>query len=73
MRRQAYRVAPAVTPPPQITSATPSGGIITILWINGGTLQSSPVLGPSASWTSVDSDGSFTEAATGVKFYRVHR
>lgn len=70
---KAYRVASAVTPPPQITSATISGGNITILWINGGTLQSSPVLGPSALWTGVDSDGSFSEAATGVKFYRVQR
>lgn len=66
--------APATAAPaPRITTAAISSGIITIQWINGGTLQSSPVLGPSASWTGVDSDGSFSEAATGSKFYRVAR
>jgi hypothetical protein len=56
---------------PKITSATATGGNITILWINGGTLESAPTLdGP---WTPTgDSDGSFTEPATGnQKFYRV--
>jgi hypothetical protein len=56
-----------------ITSATVSGGQITINWTGGGTLESSPTLGPTANWTTTgDSDGSFTEAATGnAKFYRV--
>jgi len=56
-----------------ITSATVSGGQITINWTGGGTLESSTTLGPTANWTSTgDSDGSFSEAATGnAKFYRV--
>jgi hypothetical protein len=56
---------------PNITSATLAGGSITILWINGGMLESAPALiGP---WTSTgDSDGSFTEPASdSSKFYRV--
>ena len=58
---------------PQITTWGVSGGSITLEWKNGGTLESAPaVTGP---WTSTgDSDGSFTEAATGAaKFYRVKR
>jgi len=56
---------------PEITSATSANGNITIIWVNGGTLESAQSLdGP---WTSTgDSDGSFTEPATAaMKFYRV--
>lgn len=55
---------------PRITSSTIVGGNITVTWENGGTLWSAPTVnGP---WTSTgDSDGSFTEPATGtMKFYR---
>jgi hypothetical protein len=60
-----------ITAAPQITSATVSGGIITVLWINGGTLEfATDLAGP---WTSTgDSDGSFSQAATAnQRFYRV--
>ncbi len=59
--------------PPQIDAPTVASGALTITWRNGGTLESAPaVTGP---WTSTgDSDGSFTETATGpAKFYRVKR
>ena len=58
---------------PQITSARVASGTVTIQWINGGTLESAGSLaGP---WTSTgDSDGSFSEAASGAgKFYRARR
>jgi hypothetical protein len=63
------------TPPanPEITGFSLAGGSITIVWKNGGTLQSATAIaGP---WTSTgDTDGSSTEAATGdAKFYRVTR
>jgi hypothetical protein len=65
-------VALAENPAPNITSATVSGGSITIIWVNGGTLYSAPTVnGP---WTTTgDSDGSFTEPALGDRFYRVQR
>jgi len=56
---------------PVITGSTITGGTITVTWDNGGTLESAPAItGP---WTSTgDSDGSFSEPATGeAKFYRV--
>ncbi len=59
--------------PPSITSASVSSGSITILWTGGGTLQSSPVLGPSASWNTAGTGGVFSEPASGTKFYRVSR
>jgi hypothetical protein len=62
-----------VTAPPVITSATITAGNITVVWTGGGTLQSSPVLGSSAVWSNVDSDGSYTAPATGNKFFRVSR
>lgn len=64
-----YALASVVRP--NITSATTADGNITIIWVNGGTLESATNLnGP---WTSTgDSDGSFTEPAAGaMKFYRV--
>jgi hypothetical protein len=67
---KAYYIVISVSKP-NITSATVTGGNITILWANAGTLESAPtILGP---WTSTgDSDGSFTEPTTGsMKFYRV--
>jgi hypothetical protein len=62
------------TQQPQITGSTIAGGQITITWTGGGTLFSSPTLGP-ATWTTTgDSDGSFSEAvAAGNKFYRVQQ
>jgi hypothetical protein len=58
---------------PNITSATTAGGSITIIWVNGGTLYSADT--PNGQWTSTgDSDGSFTEPASGpAKFYRVQK
>jgi hypothetical protein len=58
---------------PSITSASVAAGQITIQWTGGGTLESSPALGTTATWTSTgDSDGSFSEPANGpAKFYRV--
>jgi hypothetical protein len=55
----------------KITSATITGGNITIQWTGGGTMESAGnVLGP---WTSTgNSSGTFSEAvAPGSKFYRV--
>jgi hypothetical protein len=70
-----YDIAPAVATPtaPNITSAVISGGTITIQWVNGGTLESSPSL-DNPTWTSTgNSSGTFSEpvTATGNKFYRV--
>jgi hypothetical protein len=65
--------AAQIQPQPQITSAVISTGTITIQWTGGGTLQSSPSLGPTASWTPVDSDGSYSESVSGTKFFRVLR
>ena len=56
---------------PRITSTQLAAGSLTVVWINGGTLYSADVItGP---WTSTgDSDGSFSESATGAaKFYQV--
>jgi hypothetical protein len=63
----------APPPPPEITGVSLAGDSITIQWKNGGTLESTPGLG--GTWTSTgDSDGSFTEPATGAgKLYRVRR
>ena len=57
---------------PEITSATVSDGQITIEWTGGGTLEWATSV--DGIWTSTgDSDGSFTEEATGpAKFYRVN-
>jgi hypothetical protein len=64
----------AVLAAPQITGITRSGDNVTIVWVNGGTLESSPSLGAQANWTSTnDSDGSYTEGASGNKFFRVRR
>jgi len=62
------------SPAPVITSITRSGGVVTINWINGGVLQSSPSL-KNPVWTSTGNMlGTFSEAATGsAKFYRVSR
>lgn len=69
---KAYYLSTAVAAP-RITKASIAGGNITIEWINGGTLESRAAFGTGA-WTSTgDSDGSFSEAAAGTKFYRVSR
>jgi hypothetical protein len=71
---KAYRAAATAQPPPQFTSATVSGGNITIQWANGGTLQSTTNLSPPITWTPLGSSGTHTEAASGAgKFYRVAR
>ena len=65
--------AGATALPPHLSSSALSNGRITIQWINGGTLESSPGLSNPV-WTStLNSSGSFTESlpATGNKFYRV--
>jgi hypothetical protein len=68
-----YDIAPSA-PAPVITSVTKSGGVITIVWSNGGVLESSPSLS-SPVWTSTGNMlGTFSEAITGsAKFYRVRR
>ena len=56
--------------PPTITGITRNGSNVTVTWVGGGTLYTSPNLnGP---WTSTnDSDGSYTESITaGPKYYR---
>ena len=72
---KAYRAAAAAQPAPQITSATISGGNINIVWSNGGTLESTTSLSTSPiNWTTTgNSSGTFSESATGTKFYRVKR
>jgi len=71
-----YDIAPPFvsTPPPHIGSISVSGGQVTIVWSNGGTLQYSPTLS-NPIWTSTgNSSGTFTEAKTsGNRFYRVSR
>ena len=63
----------AAQPPPRITSVSLANGMISIQWINGGTLQSTSSLTP-ATWTNEVGSGSFSTAAVGaVKFYRVSR
>ena len=66
----------AALPAPQITGVTRSGNSVTIVWVNGGTLESATSLSPTATWTTTgDSDGSYTDAgaASGNKFFRVRR
>ncbi|HYG26421.1 MAG TPA: hypothetical protein VD906_05905, partial [Caulobacteraceae bacterium] len=49
-----------------------SGNNITITWNGGGSLEASPVVGDGATWTAVDSDGSFTTTPEGTqRFFRV--
>jgi hypothetical protein len=73
-----YDIAPSSGTPvsgaPVITSIDGTGGVITVKWSNGGTLQSSPTL-QNPTWTSTgNSSGTFSEpVAAGVKFYRVSR
>jgi len=58
---------------PVISSTTIAGGVISITWLNGGTLETAPT--PSGAWTTTgNSSGSFSEpVAAGNKFYRVKR
>jgi hypothetical protein len=69
-----YNITGGIPNAPEITSATVSGGSITIIWTGGGTLESRADFGTGA-WTSTgDSDGSFSEPTAGMaKFYRVSR
>jgi hypothetical protein len=68
-----YDIAPTVAAQPRISSIAISNGQVTVQWINGGTLESTPGL-TAPVWTPTgNSSGSFTESlpATGNKFYRV--
>src|SRR5262245_50200054 len=59
---------------PQITGISQSGNNVTITWVNGGTLESAPSLAAPITWTSTgDSDGSYTEAVSGNKYFRVRK
>jgi hypothetical protein len=63
-----------VTTLPVITSSRVSGGNITIQWTGGGTLESAPSLATPIIWTTTgNSTGSFSEPATGTKYYRVKK
>jgi hypothetical protein len=68
-----YDIAPA-TPAPVITSVKASGGVVTVIWNNGGVLESSPSL-VNPVWTSTGNMlGTFSEPASGAaKFYRARR
>ena len=60
--------------PPNITSRSIQGGVITIQWINGGTLEWKPNVNSGIWTTTGNSSGSFSEPATnGVRFYRVSK
>ena len=62
----------AATPSKWITSAGVAGGMVTIKWIGGGTLQSTPSLMPSITWTDLGTGGTFNDpAGPAAKFYRV--
>ncbi|MCI0538550.1 MAG: PA14 domain-containing protein [Verrucomicrobiales bacterium] len=69
------RITQGALAAPQITSISKSASNVTITWINGGTLESTTVLaGATTQWTSTgDSDGSYTEAVAGTKFFRLRR
>jgi hypothetical protein len=57
-----------------ITSATLASGNITVQWTGGGTLESAPSLAAPITWTTTgNSTGSFSEPATGTKYYRVKK
>ena len=73
-----YRIGPAASVGPRITSITKSGNNITITWPAGPTLESAPSLGAPGStiiWTSTgDTSGSHTEAmGTTSKFFRLRQ
>lgn len=59
--------------PPATLSATMSGANIVFSWTPlGGTLQSSPIVGPGATWTPVGTANPATVPASGdTKFFRV--
>jgi hypothetical protein len=59
------------TPPPTITSFNCSGGMFSIHWTGGGTLQSTTNLAPPSVWNNVTANGTFSEPALGAKFYRL--
>ena len=64
----------ATQPPPQISNLLRSGNNVTITWINGGTLEWTTSLSAPITWTSTgDSDGSYTEAVSGNKYFHVKR
>jgi len=55
-----------------ITSVGVAGGMVNIKWIGGGTLQSTPSLTPSITWTDLGTGGTFNDpAGPAAKFYRV--
>jgi hypothetical protein len=59
---------------PVITVARGNDGNVNITWTGGGMLQSSPVLGPGAAWTDINSSGSYsTPANSSALFFRVRK
>lgn len=69
-----WAINKTVTTLPVITSARLSSGNITVQWTGGGTLESAPSLAAPITWTTTgNSSGSFSEPATGTKYYRVKK
>ncbi|HEX7862010.1 MAG TPA: hypothetical protein VF773_16880 [Verrucomicrobiae bacterium] len=51
-----------------------ANGDIHIVWVNGGSLEATELLGDQANWQVVDSDGDYTAPApTGNRFFRVRK
>jgi len=78
--QQGNPLSSVVVPPPvgdTVISVARSGTALTITWTNGGTLEGSPNLGPTAVWTTVagQTAGSATvqTSATSHTFFRVKR
>lgn len=66
-----YDVPPFAPLVPVITGITTTGNNVTVTWTNGGTLEYAPTL-TSTTWTSTgNSSGTYTEALSGTKFFRV--
>ncbi len=60
--------------PPTVLAAKIVGTNVEISWSPaGGTLQSSPVLGPDAVWTDVGTANPYTTTAAGTRFFRVRQ
>ncbi|MBE0545094.1 MAG: hypothetical protein IH623_27455, partial [Verrucomicrobia bacterium] len=76
IRTIAYRLFLTGTPSGPSLSISTSGGNVTISWpadVTGFTLESSPVLGSAAVWTTVPgvANNSVVVTATGTRFYRL--
>jgi hypothetical protein len=71
-----YFGPPSTVGGPEFTAITRSGGNITITWDGTGTLESSPTVGPGATWTAVAGAGAGTATvpATGARmFFRIRQ